>query len=221
MDVRRQFQRNDSGASLVMVLFAIVFVSAAVTAILTLVDGGLRQNTTLSTRQSQRVAVNGALQAAIAQVGLGSYANTGGYPTCPTGGGTVTFTDPTVGVVTVRCAIKSLSYGGSPDGSANLHLGQDALILTDTTDANESLQFGSGSADNEWGWLSFSGNVRAKGNVGSIGMDAKSGKACLTYTTDPGTSCDQIIVSNGAVWASKTCASPGIFAAGGVNCNNT
>ncbi len=51
--------------------------------------------------------------------------------------------------------------------------------------------------------------------------DAKSGKACLTYTTDPGTSCDQIIVSNGAVWASKTCASPGIFAAGGVNCNNT
>ena len=218
---------GDSGASLLMVLFAIVFVSAAVTVLLSTIDGGLRQGFQLDSNQSNRLGTSGALQTAISQVYRGEFPGANGSPTCPTRGGALTYSDPTVGPVAVTCYIKSLGNGGKPDGSDHLDLGQDALILTDTTDATGSLQFDNPPASG-WGWLVFDGSTRinSKSSGDSIWFNPKSVGACTPFATVAG-KCSQIVVGGGgALWGVGACIntqtndSTGIYANGGVNCNN-
>jgi Tfp pilus assembly protein PilX len=83
---------RDGGASLLMVLFAVVFVAGIISLLVTLLDGGMRQSASLNQTQATRLAGGSALQAAESIVANTTYSSPASVPCL--NGGTISYTDP-------------------------------------------------------------------------------------------------------------------------------
>ena len=217
--------RKDSGASLILVLFAITFVAGVMGVILTLTQTGFLSGSKLSSLQANRLDVENALQSANGFV-------TKGTASCPTNGGTLlTYKNPTTNnQVSVTCTNTYSGLSGpdnSGGGLANLTYGWSAgVILNDP--ATSFIQHDDTYCSNGWwSWGNYNnscsnsyqggyggtflvqGNLYAKGQA-SIGGTASNfaSSACslatasalpTTQMTTPG--CLQTVVNPGAVAA--------------------
>lgn len=195
MPVRRRGLRDDTGASLLLAMFAVLFVSIVVSVMVTGLDGGIRQNTQVALTQNDRIATSGALQAAIALTSRSSYAV--GSLACPIGNG-FTYSDPTFGSVRITC--KSVKEDAlSASGDSNLDLGDDAVVLTDQGPDGKG-----GWVENNPGWVYVAGSVRVaapSSSTSSVLANGLTGNACATLQTDPNASSHKAC---GQIWSAAT-----------------
>lgn len=197
---------REDGASLLMVLFAIVFVSGIISVLITIIDGGTRQSASLNQTQSQRLAGASALQAAEAVVANTVYTSPSSVPCL--NGGSISYTDPNGLSFQTTCTLLSAPGSGSfSDGSfvnSTAQIGADAVVLTGKPSSlNMS---GKGS-------LNLGGNMRAAGNLDIYGSGSAPGGngACpWPYVVAPQTNCGQVALDPGMAWAAGTCAGSGV-----------
>jgi hypothetical protein len=193
---------RDGGASLLMVLFAVVFVAGIISLLVTLLDGGMRQSASLNQTQATRLAGGSALQAAESIVANTTYSSPASVPCL--NGGTISYTDPSGTSFQTTCTLLAAPGSGSysDGGFVNNHpnIGADAVVLTGT---------GTSLSMSGKGALNFGGNLRAYADVTYQSGGGASGP-CPSLTSSL-TSCGLIDLNPGMAWVAGACPWPGLF----------